>query len=170
MRRELVVNVITARRGQMLYRLLWQAGLLVHARFLAPLAGERSGKGHRRPTHPAGNGDLDATHRATRLLADEGTRAFAEADAAGLALTSAERGRAALAVCAAKVMSSRTATEATSRIFEFTGARATARSSGLDRFWRDARTLTLHDPLVYKARELGTPFLIAKFPVIMAYS
>ncbi|MFD4127163.1 acyl-CoA dehydrogenase family protein [Streptomyces globisporus] len=118
----------------------------------------------------AGYGDLDATLRATRLLADEATRAFAEADAAGPALTSAERGRAALAVSAAKVVSSRTATEATSRIFELTGARATARSSGLDRFWRDARTLTLHDSLVYKAQELGTSFLTGKVPPVTAYS
>ncbi|MEV1087083.1 acyl-CoA dehydrogenase family protein [Streptomyces microflavus] len=117
-----------------------------------------------------GYGHLDANLRATRLLADEATRAFAEADAAGLALTPAERGQAALVVSAAKVMSSRTATETTSRIFELTGARATARSSGLDRFWRDARTLSLHDPLVYKAQELGTSRLTGKVPRITAYS
>ncbi|MEU6629899.1 acyl-CoA dehydrogenase family protein [Streptomyces parvus] len=118
----------------------------------------------------AGYGHLDADLRAARLLADEATRAFAQADTAGLALTPGERGRAALAVSAAKVVSSRTATETTSRIFELTGARATARSSGLDRFWRDARTLTLHDPLVYKAQELGTSLLTGKVPLITAYS
>ncbi|MFC9176183.1 acyl-CoA dehydrogenase family protein [Streptomyces sp. NPDC057107] len=118
----------------------------------------------------AGYGHLDADLRATQLLADEATRAFSDADEAGLALTSAERGRAALAISAAKVMSSRAATETTSRIFELTGARATARSSGLDRFWRDARTLTLHDPLVYKAQELGTSLLTGKVPPITAYS
>ncbi|WP_097982490.1 acyl-CoA dehydrogenase family protein [Streptomyces sp. f150] len=118
----------------------------------------------------AGYGHLDADLRAARLLADEATRAFSDADAAGLALTSADRGRAALAVSAAKVVSSRTATETTSRIFELTGARATARSSGLDRFWRDARTLSLHDPLVYKAQELGTSLLTGKVPPITAYS
>ncbi|MFZ4281271.1 acyl-CoA dehydrogenase family protein [Streptomyces rhizosphaericola] len=118
----------------------------------------------------AGYGHLDANLRAAQLLADEATRAFSDAAAAGLALTSAERGRAALAVSAAKVMSSRTATETTSRIFELTGARATARSSGLDRFWRDARTLTLHDPLVYKEQELGIFRLTGKTPRITAYS
>ncbi|XCM33528.1 acyl-CoA dehydrogenase family protein [Streptomyces parvus] len=118
----------------------------------------------------AGYGHLDADLRAARLLADEATRAFVQADTAGLALTPAERGRAALAVSAAKVVSSRTATETTSRIFELTGARATARSSGLDRYWRDARTLTLHDPLVYKAQELGTSLLTGEVPLITAYS
>ncbi|MFG3545590.1 MULTISPECIES: acyl-CoA dehydrogenase family protein [Streptomyces] len=118
----------------------------------------------------AGYGNLNATLRATRLLADEATRTFAEADAAGSALTPADRGRAALTISAAKVVSSRAATETTNRIFELTGARATARSSGLDRFWRDARTLTLHDPLVYKAQELGTSFLTGNVPPITAYS
>ncbi|MFV2104485.1 acyl-CoA dehydrogenase family protein [Micromonospora sp. LOL_024] len=107
---------------------------------------------------------------AARLLADDATRAFAEADTRGLALTPTERGRAALTVSAAKVLSSRLATEATSRIFEFTAARATARVSGLDRFWRDARTLTLHDPVAYKARELGTFLLTGRYPPMTAYS
>ncbi|WP_420167358.1 acyl-CoA dehydrogenase family protein [Streptomyces violaceoruber] len=85
------------------------------------------------------------------------TRAFSDADAAGLSLTSAERGRAALAVSVAKVMPSHTATETTSHTFELTGARATARPSGLDRFWRDARTLTLHDPWCTGRRSSAGP-------------
>ncbi|MFF7876146.1 hypothetical protein ACFZDM_18225 [Streptomyces californicus] len=49
-----------------------------------------------------GYGHLDANLCAAQLLADKATRAFSDADAAGLSLTSAERGRAALAVSAAK--------------------------------------------------------------------
>ncbi|GAA3769080.1 monooxygenase [Plantactinospora mayteni] len=118
----------------------------------------------------AGYGELAATLGAARLLADDATRALAEADSRGLALTSTERGRAALTVSAAKVVSTRLAAEATSRIFEFTGARATTRRAGLDRFWRDARTLTLHDPVVYKARELGAFLLTGRYPPLTAYS
>ncbi|MDT0347683.1 acyl-CoA dehydrogenase family protein [Streptomyces litchfieldiae] len=118
----------------------------------------------------AGYGELAATLRAARLLADDATRAFAEADARGLELTPAERGRAARAISAGKVVATRLATEATNRVFEFTGARSTARSAGLDRFWRDARTLTLHDPVVYKARELGTFLLTGEDPPVTAYS
>ncbi|WP_198141654.1 hypothetical protein [Micromonospora sp. ATCC 39149] len=59
---------------------------------------------------------------------------------------------------------------ATSRIFEFTGARATVRATGLDRFWRDARTLTLHDPVAYKAQELGDYLLTGRYPRVTAYS
>jgi alkylation response protein AidB-like acyl-CoA dehydrogenase len=61
----------------------------------------------------------------------------------------------AAAIDAAKVHSSRTALEITSRIFELMGARATAGHSGYDRFLRNIRTHTLHDPVVYKSREVG---------------
>ncbi|MBB5829098.1 acyl-CoA dehydrogenase family protein [Micromonospora carbonacea] len=77
-----------------------------------------------------GYGELTAALDAARLLADHATRALTEADARGPALTPTERGRTALTVSAAKVVSSRLATDATSRIFEFTGARATARATG----------------------------------------
>ncbi|WP_131739047.1 acyl-CoA dehydrogenase family protein [Actinomadura roseirufa] len=118
----------------------------------------------------AGYGELAATLHAARLLADDATRAFAEADARGLDLTAAERGRTALTISAAKVVSTRLATETASRVFEFTGARATTRSTGLDRFWRDARTLTVHDPVVYKSRELGAYLLTGEIPPITPYS
>jgi alkylation response protein AidB-like acyl-CoA dehydrogenase len=118
----------------------------------------------------AGYGELAASVRVARLSAEDATRALVGADARGLALTSAERGRAALAISAAKVVSTRVVTDVTARIFELTGARSTARSFGLDRFWRDARTLTLHDPVVYKARELGTHLLTTELPRITPYS
>ncbi|MFE7871128.1 acyl-CoA dehydrogenase family protein, partial [Micromonospora humida] len=118
----------------------------------------------------AGYGELAASLHAARLLADDATRALAKADRRGLDLTPAERGRTALTVSAAKVVATRLAVEATSRIFELTGGRATTRSSGLDRFWRDARTLTVHDPVAYKARELGTHLLTGNPPPTTAYS
>jgi alkylation response protein AidB-like acyl-CoA dehydrogenase len=43
----------------------------------------------------------------------------------------------------------------TSRIFDLMGARATSARFGFDRFWRNIRTHTLHDPVAYKAREVG---------------
>lgn len=118
----------------------------------------------------AAYGELEAEVRAARLLADDATRVFAEADARGDLLTDADRGRAGLAISAAKVVATRTALDVTSRIFELTGARSTSRATGLDRFWRDARTLTVHDPVVYKARELGAFLLSGEFPAPTAYS
>ncbi|MDD9269632.1 acyl-CoA dehydrogenase family protein [Paenibacillus sp. GCM10023248] len=45
--------------------------------------------------------------------------------------------------------------EATAAIFDALGASATARSKGLDRYWRNARTIASHNPLIYKERIVG---------------
>ena len=50
------------------------------------------------------------------------------------------------------------------------GARATMERYRLDRFWRNVRTLTLHDPLDYKAREVGDWALNGRAPVPSHYS
>lgn len=41
------------------------------------------------------------------------------------------------------------------QLFEVGGASATSQSRGLDRHWRNARVLASHNPLVYRAREIG---------------
>jgi hypothetical protein len=51
------------------------------------------------------------------------------------------------------------ALDTTSRVFETTRARSAKRSTGLDRFWRNARTETLHSPVAYKLEEVGRFFL-----------
>jgi alkylation response protein AidB-like acyl-CoA dehydrogenase len=35
---------------------------------------------------------------------------------------------------------------------------------GLDRYWRDLRTHSLHDPLGYKRRQVGAYLLTNEFP------
>lgn len=100
-------------------------------------------------------GNLDVELRASLALADVAAVAFEAAAERDNAITPAERNGAAAAIYAAKVHASRTALEVTSRIFELMGARATAGRYGYDRFWRNIRTHTLHDPVVYKAREVG---------------
>ncbi|WP_208511497.1 hypothetical protein [Variovorax paradoxus] len=47
------------------------------------------------------------------------------------------------------------ALEVTSKIFEVTGARSTDNALGLDRFWRNVRTHTLHNPEEYKTCNVG---------------
>jgi alkylation response protein AidB-like acyl-CoA dehydrogenase len=64
-------------------------------------------------------------------------------------------GAAAATVYAAKVHRTRTALDITGAIFDLMGARATSGRYGFDRFWRNVRTHTLHDPVAYKAREVG---------------
>ncbi|KAI4232474.1 MAG: hypothetical protein L6R40_007371 [Gallowayella cf. fulva] len=70
-------------------------------------------------------------------------------------ITAAERGEVAEWVASVKVVATDTALRVTSGVFEVAGARATASKVGLDRFWRDVRTHTLHDPVAYKEQELG---------------
>lgn len=62
---------------------------------------------------------------------------------------------ASLAVATAKVLADRAAVEVPSALFEVSGTRSAAGDAGLDRYWRDARTHTLHDPVRYKVRHLG---------------
>lgn len=71
----------------------------------------------------------------------------------GNALTHQERGEVAIAAAAAKALSIQVGLAITNRMFEVTGARSTANHYGFDRYWRDMRTFTLHDPVDYKLRE-----------------
>lgn len=80
------------------------------------------------------------------------------------------RGDVAVAVATAKVASSRAAVDVSSRIFEVLGARATAGALRFDRFWRNARTHTLHDPADYKLQELGDWRLNGRIPAPSFYS
>lgn len=50
------------------------------------------------------------------------------------------------------------------------GARSTAAQLRLDRFFRNARTHTLHAPVEYKIKELGDWELNGKLPVPSFYS
>ncbi|KAK8182053.1 thermophilic desulfurizing enzyme family protein [Phyllosticta capitalensis] len=79
-------------------------------------------------------------------------------------LTARERGEFAETVAAVKVVATDTGLRVTSGVFEVTGSKATSRKVGLDRFWRDVRTHTLHDPVAYKNRELGRYALLGEVP------
>ncbi|MFF2482965.1 acyl-CoA dehydrogenase family protein [Paenibacillus sp. NPDC058071] len=82
----------------------------------------------------------------------------------GMSLTEQERGEAAVIVSAANVHAGNTALEVTSRIFEVMGARSATRKNGFDRFWRNVRTHTLHDPVEYKLRSVGDWVLTGAYP------
>ncbi len=58
-------------------------------------------------------------------------------------------------VAQAKVVTTDTALRVTTDLFKVCGARATLREENLDRFLRDVRTITVHDPVEYKARLVG---------------
>jgi alkylation response protein AidB-like acyl-CoA dehydrogenase len=85
-------------------------------------------------------------------------------------LTEAERGECAVLVAAANVHAGNVALEITSRIFEVMGARATASQYGFDRFWRNVRTHTLHNPAEFKQRNVGNWFVNGEAPEPGYYS
>jgi alkylation response protein AidB-like acyl-CoA dehydrogenase len=118
----------------------------------------------------AGYGELVASVRAAGALTDDAARALGEAFDRGAELSDVERAEAAVAIAAAKVVATRVVIETTAKVFEFVGARGTASKYAFDRFWRNARTLTLHDPVVYKAREVGAHFLTGENPAYTGYS
>jgi alkylation response protein AidB-like acyl-CoA dehydrogenase len=68
------------------------------------------------------------------------------------------------------VLAHRASLEIGSQLFELTGARSTSTSRGLDRFWRNARVHTLHDPVDHKLREIGLHALTGHSPTPTAYS
>ena len=81
-----------------------------------------------------------------------------------------QRGECSIAIATAKVQIAQTALEVTSRMFELMGARATSGKFNFDRYWRNVRTHTLHDPIDYKIRDIGQYALNQKYPEISPYS
>lgn len=115
-------------------------------------------------------GQLAVLVRPAEVLADIAAQRIDQALALGDAVTAADRGRVAIAVAEAKAVAHRAAVEVSSQIFELTGASATSARFGLDRFWRNARVHTLHDPIDYKLRDLGRHALTGSFPEPSSYS
>ncbi len=76
---------------------------------------------------------------------------------------------AAIAVAEAKAITTEAALEAASTLFELAGASATRATFALDRFWRDARTHTLHDPVRWKYHAIGRFFLTGEAPPVRSY-
>jgi len=64
-----------------------------------------------------------------------------------------------LKVAKVKVHLDSVAPEAATRLLELGGAGAASRQRNLDRHWRNIRTITLHNPVAYKARVIGQNLL-----------
>jgi alkylation response protein AidB-like acyl-CoA dehydrogenase len=63
--------------------------------------------------------------------------------------------RAALLSAKAKIVADDFAIRAGSLLFDVGGASATKKAANFDRHWRNARTLSSHNPTTYKARSIG---------------
>ena len=72
--------------------------------------------------------------------------------------------RASIAVAEAKVLTTEIALQASEKLFELSGSRATLAEFNLDRHWRNARVHTLHDPVRWKYHAVGAYHLNGKRP------
>ncbi|MDL9938464.1 SfnB family sulfur acquisition oxidoreductase [Gordonia sp. ABSL1-1] len=72
--------------------------------------------------------------------------------------------RASIAVATGKVVADRVVTAVSSALFEVGGTRSAVGGDGLDRYWRDGRTHTLHDPVRWKLQRIGRYALVGERP------
>lgn len=73
-------------------------------------------------------------------------------------------GQASIAVAEAKVITTEIALQASEKLFELAGSRATLAEFNLDRHWRNARVHTLHDPVRWKYHAVGAYHLNGSLP------
>ncbi|WP_430447568.1 MAG: SfnB family sulfur acquisition oxidoreductase [Pseudomonas piscis] len=72
--------------------------------------------------------------------------------------------RASIAVAEAKVLTTEISLQASEKLFELAGSRATLAEFNLDRHWRNARVHTLHDPVRWKYHAVGAYHLNGTLP------
>ncbi|MGO2470769.1 MAG: hypothetical protein ACTH7O_07570 [Microbacterium gubbeenense] len=130
-----------------------------------PYGGEGKSRGTEEFYVLEGYGELVSKVWANAALVDEVDREISEIlhdDRENL--TERRRGEIAVRVAAAKLRIIEDGLEVATKVFELTGARASANSVGLDIYWRNPRTHSLHDPVAYKKHEVGRYALLGEVP------
>ncbi|WP_068580137.1 MULTISPECIES: SfnB family sulfur acquisition oxidoreductase [unclassified Pseudomonas] len=79
-------------------------------------------------------------------------------------VTAESAARASIAVAEAKVLTTEISLQASEKLFELAGSRATLAEFNLDRHWRNARVHTLHDPVRWKYHAVGNYYLNQQNP------
>ena len=79
-------------------------------------------------------------------------------------ITAQSSARASIAVAEAKALTTEIALQASEKLFELAGSRATLAEFNLDRHWRNARVHTLHDPVRWKYHAIGAYHLNGTLP------
>ena len=114
-------------------------------------------------------GDLYIRTLAAAELADKAARSLDAAFHQGPGLTHEDRGAAAIDIATANIYAGEIGLAVSSEIFEVMGARSATTANGFDRFWRNVRTHTLHNPAEYKKRTIGTWLLTGELPTPAMY-
>ncbi|MGV9608007.1 acyl-CoA dehydrogenase family protein [Streptomyces sp. NPDC003631] len=134
----------------------------------------RAGHSPWHPAWPAGSpeepqvltvyGELTVLTRSASALADQAQQAVCGGLARGENLGYDEYAEISVLVAMAEAAASTAAQEATTRALDVIGARSASSHLGLDRFWRDARTHTLYEPVAHRLRDVGDYFLNGAHP------
>ncbi len=101
-------------------------------------------------------GQLSAKTFAAESIVRAAARELDAAADPGLDLTPERRyARGEVAVEKAQLLVPELVLSAAQQLFDITGASSTSKSKALDRHWRNARTVSTHNPAVFKARIVG---------------
>ncbi|MER7127326.1 SfnB family sulfur acquisition oxidoreductase [Streptosporangium saharense] len=106
-------------------------------------------------------GELGIQLRAAEALLATAARTV---DLAASGLTDESAAEASVSVAAAKAFAASAAVEISGALFELAGTRSALDGLNLHRFWRDARTHTLHDPVRWKVQHIGRHLLNGTLP------
>jgi alkylation response protein AidB-like acyl-CoA dehydrogenase len=147
-----------------------RGGAAVHGARGAALVRVRRGSAGADPLVQHRFGQLWLKLRPAAVLADQAAQELERLFRLGAAVTAQQRGELAISVAEAKVLAHQAGVDVSSEIFELTGARSTSAKFGFDRYWRNVRVHTLHDPVDYKIRDLGRYALDGTLPEPTAYS
>jgi alkylation response protein AidB-like acyl-CoA dehydrogenase len=115
-------------------------------------------------------GDFWVDIQAAVTLVERAGEKLDEAWAKDKAVSAEERGEVVLATGAANVFGTKVALHVTSSMFEVMGARSATRKNNFDRFWRNVRTHSLHNPIEYKRKNIGRWVLTGEYPTPTDYS
>jgi alkylation response protein AidB-like acyl-CoA dehydrogenase len=115
-------------------------------------------------------GEFGSKIAAVEALADRAGSRFDEVISLGEKVTAELRGEIAIEIAKLKVVSTEVGIEVANRVFEITGSSSAKSSTGLDLFWRNVRTHSLHDPVDYKKLEVGAYLLNGELQPISLYT
>jgi len=115
-------------------------------------------------------GDLVARISALEAFADRWNTEYDDVMSLGGRLTAADRTRAEIGIAQLKVVATETALDVAQRVFEVTGSSSARSEVGLDLYWRNVRTHSLHDPVDYKRVEVGAHYLNGTVQPITLYT
>ncbi|MET8997247.1 acyl-CoA dehydrogenase family protein [Amycolatopsis sp. NPDC004169] len=113
-----------------------------------------------------GYGELQAKLWAAEALAVRAAEAIERSNDQPEAVTAEERGEVAVVIAAAHQRAVDTGLEIGARVFELTGARASANTIGLDIYWRNIRTHSLLEPIAARRVDIGRYALLGEIPEV----